>query len=179
MRSVRPAVRFRTPLGQIRTLCDNVGFGNDCSHPIARVIHGDAEVGQKKRAATDGKPSPRPGEKFRHSFPPSQTGHGFGEPRPHCFRTPTSFDDISTEIRWAADGNRLVNRAVRLLKLGADRKNQTQILVGSSATIKSFSPCGSDYFVLMWTYRGGTDSLSAWRMNADVGTQPCLRPSQP
>jgi len=100
----------------------------------------------------------------------SQTGHGFGEPRPLLSQS-NEFDDNSSELSWDADGNLLVNSVVRLLKLGADGKSQTQILADSSASIDSFSSCGPDYLVLTWAYHGGTNSISVWRTNAD-GSSP-------
>lgn len=99
----------------------------------------------------------------------SQAGHGFGEPR-QLLSQSNEFDEDS-KLNWAADGNPLVSGPVRLLKLGADGKNQTQILADSDAGIEAFSPCGSDYLVLTWPYHGGTDSLSVWRTNAD-GSSP-------
>jgi eukaryotic-like serine/threonine-protein kinase len=99
----------------------------------------------------------------------SQKGHGFGEPRPLLSQS-NEFDN-SSGLSWAADGNLLVNSAVRLLKLGADGKNQTQILADSSASIDSFSSCGSDYLVLAWTHHGSANSISVWRTNAD-GSSP-------
>ncbi len=100
----------------------------------------------------------------------SQTGHGFGEPRPLLSQS-SEFDDNSSGLSWDADGNLLVNSVVRLLKLGADGKNHTQILADSSASIDSFSSCGPDYLVLTWAYHGGTNSISVWRANGD-GSSP-------
>ena len=74
------------------------------------------------------------------------SGHGFGEPR-QLLSQSNEFDDLSG-LSWAADGNLLVSDPVRLLKLGADGKNQTQILADSDAGIAAFSPCGSDHLVL-------------------------------
>ena len=99
----------------------------------------------------------------------SQAGHGFGEPR-QLLSQSNEFDDYSG-LSWAADGNLLVHGPIRLLKLGADGKNQTQILADPDAGIEAFSPCGSDYLVLTWVYHGGTDTLSVWRTNGD-GSSP-------
>jgi eukaryotic-like serine/threonine-protein kinase len=59
---------------------------------------------------------------------------------------------------------------LRLLKLGADGNNQTQLLAESSASIDSFSSCRSNYLVLTWAHHGGTNSISIWRTNADGST---------
>jgi Tol biopolymer transport system component len=99
----------------------------------------------------------------------SQAGHGFGEPR-QLLSQSNEFDDYSG-LSWAADGNLLVSGPIRLLKLGADGKNQTQILADPDAGIAAFSPCGSDYLVLTWVYHGGTDTLSVWRTNGN-GSSP-------
>jgi eukaryotic-like serine/threonine-protein kinase len=99
----------------------------------------------------------------------SRTGQVFGEPRP-LFTQSNEFDNLSG-LSWDAHGNLILNSVVRLLKLGGDGKNQTQILADSSASIDSFSSCGSDYLVLTWAYHGGTNSMSIWRTNAD-GSSP-------
>lgn len=93
----------------------------------------------------------------------------FGESR-QLLSQSNEFDEYS-ELSWAADGNLLVHGPVRLLKLGADGRNQSQILADADAGIAAFSPCGSGYLVLTWVYHGGTDSLRVWRTNAD-GSSP-------
>ena len=99
----------------------------------------------------------------------SQAGHGFGEPR-QLLSQSNEFYEYSG-LRWAADGNLFFHDSVRLFKLGADGKDQTQILADPDAGIEAFSPCGSDYLVLSWPFHSGTDSLSIWRTNAD-GSSP-------
>lgn len=74
-------------------------------------------------------------------------------------------------MRWSADGNLLVSNFDRLLKLGADGKNQTQLLADSSAIILTPSACGTNYLVLSWFLHGGTNSYGIWRTNAD-GSSP-------
>jgi eukaryotic-like serine/threonine-protein kinase len=99
----------------------------------------------------------------------SQRGHGFVEPRPLLSQS-NEFGDFSG-LSWAADGSLLVNSVVRVLKLSADGKTQTQVLADSNASIVEFSSCGSDHLVLTWAYHGDTDSISVWRTNAD-GSSP-------
>ena len=74
-------------------------------------------------------------------------------------------------LSWTADGNLLVSDSVRVLKLGADGKNQAQLLADPSAVIPNASPCGANYLVLSWPGHGSTNSESIWRTNAD-GSSP-------
>jgi eukaryotic-like serine/threonine-protein kinase len=99
----------------------------------------------------------------------SDTGHGFAEPRPILSQA-NDFDDWSS-LHWSADGNLLLNNFGRLLKVGLDSKNQTQLLADPSARMFAPFSCGTNYIVLTWQNRSGTHSRSVWRTNAD-GTDP-------
>ena len=99
----------------------------------------------------------------------SDTGHGYAEPRPVISQA-NDFDDWSS-LHWSADGNLLLNNFGRLLKVGLDGKNQTQLLADGSARMFTPFSCGTNYIVLTWQDRGGTHSRSVWRTNAD-GTGP-------
>ena len=98
----------------------------------------------------------------------SKAGRDFGEPRPLLSQS-NEFDNWSA-LRWGADGNLLVSNTGRLLKMGTDGKNQTQLLADSSAVILAPSSCGTNYLVLEWAFHG-TNSRSIWRTNAD-GSNP-------
>ncbi len=98
----------------------------------------------------------------------SDAGREFVETRP-LFSQSNEFDDWSV-LSWVADGNLLVSNTGRLLKLGADGKNQTQLLADSRALIVTPSSCGTNYLVLSWEFHGGTKQ-SIWRTNAD-GSSP-------
>jgi len=99
----------------------------------------------------------------------SKTGREFAEPRPLLSQS-NEFDDWSA-LSWGADGSLLVSNTGRLLKLGTDGKNQTQLLADSGALIVTPSSCGKDYLVLSWVGHGSTNSQSIWRTNAD-GSNP-------
>jgi eukaryotic-like serine/threonine-protein kinase len=99
----------------------------------------------------------------------SKAGRQFGRLRSLLSRT-NEFDETS-QLNWSTDGDLLVSSAVRLLKLSADAKNQTQLLADSSAIISTPSPCGANFLVLGWRFHGGTDSGNVWRTNAD-GSSP-------
>jgi serine/threonine protein kinase len=99
----------------------------------------------------------------------SKAGREFGEPRPLLSQS-NEFNEGS-RLSWSADGNLLVSNNGRLLKLGADGKNQTQLLADSSASILWSSSCGTNYLVLTWSGHGGTSSQNIWRTNAD-GSSP-------
>jgi serine/threonine protein kinase len=78
------------------------------------------------------------------------------------------------EIRafhWTADGSLLVSDGPRLLRTTADGKNQTQLIVDSTAGIVDPSGCGSDRVIYSWIFHGGTNTLNLWRANAD-GSSP-------
>jgi eukaryotic-like serine/threonine-protein kinase len=98
-----------------------------------------------------------------------KAGREFGEPRPLLSQS-NEFDEGSG-LSWSADGNLLVSSHDRLLKLGADGKNQTQLLADSSALIFNPSSCGTNYLVLTWAGHGGPKSHNIWRTNAD-GSSP-------
>ena len=74
-------------------------------------------------------------------------------------------------MSWSADGNLLASNTGRLVKLGSDGKDQTQLLADPSALIVSPSSCGTKYLVLSWEFHGGTNSQSIWRTNED-GSRP-------
>jgi len=100
----------------------------------------------------------------------SEGGHRFGEPRPLLSQS-NEFDEISA-LSWGADGNLLVSSSSgRLSRMGADGKNQTQLLADSNATIFTPSSCGTNYLVLSWAFHGEKKSLDVWRTNVD-GSSP-------
>jgi len=99
----------------------------------------------------------------------SKVDHQFAEPR--LLLSQASEFNQSSGLSWTADGNLLVSDTVRVLKLGADGKNQTQLLADSSAVIFDASPCGANYLVLSWPGHSSTNSLSIWRTNGD-GSSP-------
>jgi len=81
-----------------------------------------------------------------------------------------SNNDVNA-LGWSADGSLLVSSAERLLKLGVDGKNQTQLLADPSAAVYFPAPCGMNYLVLTWAHHGGTKLLNLWRTNTD-GSSP-------
>jgi serine/threonine protein kinase len=99
----------------------------------------------------------------------SKAGREFGEPRPLLSQA-NEFNDWSG-LSFSADGNLLVNNTGRLLKLGADGKDQTQLLADSSAIMLRPSSCGANYLVLTWAFHENTNSINIWRTNAD-GSNP-------
>ena len=99
----------------------------------------------------------------------SQVGREFRVPRV-VFSQSGGLNENSA-VAWAADGNLLVSNADRLFRMGADGKNQTQLLADSSALILSPFACGAKYFVLSWPFHGGTKSINIWRTNVD-GSNP-------
>jgi eukaryotic-like serine/threonine-protein kinase len=99
----------------------------------------------------------------------SKTGHGFAVPRTVLAQS-NEFVEVS-RVHWGADGNLLLNNGIRLWKVGADGKNQTQLLADSSAFLFEFSSCSTNYLVLDWAFHGGTNRWNIWRTNAD-GSNP-------
>ena len=72
---------------------------------------------------------------------------------------------------WAADGGLLITDGPRLLRMGADGNNQTQLIGDSTAGIVDPSGCGNDRLIFSWMFHGGTNTLSLWRANVD-GSSP-------
>ncbi|MGC2260517.1 MAG: protein kinase [Candidatus Sulfotelmatobacter sp.] len=70
-------------------------------------------------------------------------------------------------FNWSADGTLLVADDSRLLRMGADGKNPTQLISDSKSGIFDFSACGSDRLVFSWSFHGGLPTASIWRANAD------------
>jgi len=101
----------------------------------------------------------------------SKVDDQFAEPRLLLSQASEFNEGSGSGLHWTADGNLLVSDPVRVLKLGADGKNQTQLLADSGAAIFDVFPCGANYLVLSWQGHGSTNSLSIWRTNAD-GTSP-------
>jgi Tol biopolymer transport system component len=92
-------------------------------------------------------------------------GHGFGQSRPVLSQA-NEFDDWST-LRWSADGNLLLNNFGRLLKVGLDGKNQTELLSDPNGRMYTASSCGTHYIVLAWQPHGRSNPRTIWRINAD------------
>jgi len=99
----------------------------------------------------------------------SKAEREFTEPRPLLSQS-REYDDASS-LSWAADGNLLITNFLRLVKLGVDGKNQTQLLGDPSALMFQLSSCGTTYSVLGWAHHGGTKTANVWRVTAD-GSNP-------
>lgn len=76
-----------------------------------------------------------------------------------------------TGFNWSADGTLLVGDDSRLLRMGADGTNPTQLIGDSKSGLFDFSACGSDHLTFSWSFHGGTPTASVWRANAD-GSNP-------
>jgi Tol biopolymer transport system component len=72
---------------------------------------------------------------------------------------------------WTADGALLTTDYTRLLHTDADGKNPTALVSDPAAGILHPSVCGAQYIVFPWAFRGGTNSIGIWRLNAD-GSHP-------
>jgi Tol biopolymer transport system component len=74
-------------------------------------------------------------------------------------------------FNWSADGTLLVGDDSRLLRMGADGKNPTQLISDPKSGLFDFSACGSDHLVFSWSFHGGMPTASIWRANGD-GSNP-------
>jgi serine/threonine protein kinase/Tol biopolymer transport system component len=74
-------------------------------------------------------------------------------------------------FNWSSDGTLLVADDSRLLRMGADGKNPTQLISDSKSGLFDFSACGGDHVVFSWSFHGGMPTASIWRANAD-GSNP-------
>jgi len=91
---------------------------------------------------------------------------GAGNQSAQVSTLPSQVQDIRW-LNWTADGNLLASDGARLWRMGPDGKNATQLLVDPNADITRVAPCGSQYLILTWRFRGGTNSRNIWRANAD------------
>jgi serine/threonine protein kinase/Tol biopolymer transport system component len=98
----------------------------------------------------------------------SKAGGGFGEPRAVLSES-NAFVDAS-ELSWGTDGSLFFSKSLRLFKLAADGRSQTQLLRDSNTVVAFPSSCGANYLVLTLRLKG-TTSFSVWRTNAD-GSSP-------
>ena len=74
-------------------------------------------------------------------------------------------------FNWAADGNLLVSEGPRLLRVGVDGNNPTQILGDSAAGIPAVSACGTGHIVFTWVFHGGSNYSNIWSAHTD-GSSP-------
>jgi len=102
---------------------------------------------------------------FGNVYVLSKAGQEFVESRPVLSQS-NEFNEVST-LTWGADGSLLVGNGVRLLKVGADGRNQAQLLSDSAGWIFQPSSCGTNYLVLAWVGHGGTGRWNIWRTSAD------------
>jgi Tol biopolymer transport system component/predicted Ser/Thr protein kinase len=98
----------------------------------------------------------------------SKAGGAFGEPRTILSES-NAFVDASG-LSWGTDGSLFLSKSLRLFKLAADGRSQTQLLRDSNTLVAFPSSCGRNYLVLTLRLKG-TTSLTVWRTNAD-GSSP-------
>ena len=82
-----------------------------------------------------------------------------------------SQQQLLAAFNWTADGNLLVSEGPRLLRVGANGNNATQILGDSAAAILGVSACGTSHFAFAWAFHGGSNYTNIWRANTD-GSNP-------
>lgn len=68
---------------------------------------------------------------------------------------------------WAGNQQLFVSDGPNLMKVNANGSNQATLVNDNAAFIRSVSPCGSRYAVLMWAFRGGTNGTNIWRVDSD------------
>jgi Tol biopolymer transport system component len=72
---------------------------------------------------------------------------------------------------WEPDGNLLVGESGRLLRMGRDGSNSSQVLGDGASQILEPSACGDRYVVFDWRFHGESKRRAIWRANAD-GSNP-------
>lgn len=100
----------------------------------------------------------------------SKAGRKFTHPR-EAAPLPKEIDNNS-DLNWGMDGNLRVSISGRVLRMGLDGENQTQLLPNSNSWSGQIRSCGINYIVLVREFSG--DMLTAqsiWRADSD-GSNP-------
>ena len=72
---------------------------------------------------------------------------------------------------WEHNGNLLVGESGRLLRMGTDGSNSSQILGDGASQILEPAACGDHYVVFDWRFHGDSIHRNIWRANDD-GSNP-------
>ena len=72
---------------------------------------------------------------------------------------------------WEHNGNLLVGESGRLLRMGTDGSNSSQILGDGASQILEPAACGDRYVVFDWRFHGDSIHRNIWRANDD-GSNP-------
>jgi Tol biopolymer transport system component len=70
-------------------------------------------------------------------------------------------------FNWTTDGNVIISDGARLMRIGLDGRNESQLLADANAKIGALAVCGLKYVVFSWKYQGGTSFANIWRVNGD------------
>jgi eukaryotic-like serine/threonine-protein kinase len=76
-----------------------------------------------------------------------------------------------TAFDWMPDGSLLVSDGNTLRRVAEDGANPVTLVSDPDATMLDVAHCGSTYLLVNWSYRGGKEGNTIWRLNAD-GTNP-------
>jgi Tol biopolymer transport system component len=76
-----------------------------------------------------------------------------------------------SQFNWTSDGDLLTSDRTRMVRTDVYGKNPTVLVSDPAAGIVGLSPCGTQSIVFPWGFRGGTNSIGIWRVNAD-GSHP-------
>jgi Tol biopolymer transport system component len=68
---------------------------------------------------------------------------------------------------WDRNGSLLISEGGRMLRMGVDGNNSSQILGDSASQILDPSVCGTRYVVFSWRFHGGASGRNIWRANVD------------
>ena len=82
-------------------------------------------------------------------------------------KSPFPTEQTVRAFNWTTDGNLLVSDGPRLLRMGPDGKNQTQLIGDATAAVIDPAACTSGPILLSWAFHGGGNTANLWRANAD------------
>jgi Tol biopolymer transport system component len=70
-------------------------------------------------------------------------------------------------LSWAGDKELLLSNGSDLIQVSADGTNRRTLASDATGYIIAAHRCGEQYVVLSWGFRGGSNGVRIWRLNAD------------
>jgi len=85
--------------------------------------------------------------------------------------TLTLQDQEVYDFDWSSNGELLLPQRDKLVRTSPDASHSVTLLSDPKSEIYSATDCGGRYVVLLWVFRGGSNAVGLWRVDAD-GSNP-------